>query len=222
MENSTPKENQKHNNSNYNDCNDRNNTFNKWIQDPNGLIAIVTIIIALIGFGALCISYRAVHISEDAEKRQLRAYVTPAISWTSISGSVLDVKFTIVNFGQTPAKNCTISGDGAILPFPLPALYKFQIPPAPYAQKARIDPKTGAATPYEVPIKRTFNSVKFAEILSKDISHRFYYFGVLNYQDVFGKSHFTKFCSFLTLEFTPEKHVGTYTWSDCDQHNEFD
>ena len=73
----------------------------KWvIHHSNSIIAICTIILVLVGLGALW-------VARDSEKRQLRAYVyvIPAIS-NFIPGQHPVISFDIKNGGLTPAYNC--------------------------------------------------------------------------------------------------------------------
>jgi len=225
MESETPKANQEHNKSSENKCSQScdtfKDTFKKWRRDPNGWIAICTICLVLIGF-------RAFRISEDTEKRQLRAYVAPTMqsSWIK-HDTILSAEYTIENFGQTPAKNCKIRGGKIeILPFPLPKGHEFQIPLTQFEQKSRIDPK-GTTSLAKVVRNQVFTKSEIAEITAPDTHRCAYVFGVLTYEDIFGDVHFTNFCSFLNpYSITPNKDatgqpIKNFTWADCDQHTDF-
>jgi hypothetical protein len=193
------------------------NGFKEWISDPNRVLAICTIFLVFVGCGAL-------FISRDTEKRQLRAYVTPSNIKSDGTGSVLNIGFTVENFGQTPAKNCSIRGDAKVLPFPLPHRYIFQIPNAPFKQKTRVDPKI--VSPSFVEMKYVLSDAHGVEILANDSSNRIYMFGVITYEDIFNDPHITNFCYFMELDPTPKKtRIGrparTFKWADCDQHTDF-
>jgi hypothetical protein len=195
-------------------------TVKKWMRDPNGWIAICTIILVFSGFWAL-------RISKDTENRQLRAYVAPSNLRSSVTGTLLTVEFNIQNFGQTPAKSCNIRGNASILPFPLLANYDLQVPKNPIEQKSRIDP--GPITDSSKNnVKKSFilSTGKASIILAEDTSTRIYVYGVLNYEDIFDEAHYTNFCYFMTLDKNPKKDSSghsfrNFTWSDCDQHTDF-
>ena len=221
MPSETPKSSNEHDNaSNSETCtptDDFKNTMNKWVRDPNGWIAICTIGLLFIGFCAL-------HISQDTEKKQLRAYLALDNMQTSGSGTVINVKFNVENFGQTPAKNCYISGNLAIMPFPLPSNHVFPIPPTKFKQSSIITPR--ATKPSTVDVHATVTPDEKKEIFSTNSERRLYLFGVLNYQDIFNDYHFLKFCYFLNIEGKPKKSLKRtdtpISWVDCDQHTDFD
>lgn len=208
MKSEAPKANQKHNDSCNNKCRESCYTLQKWIRDPNGWIAICTIILVFIGFCAL-------HTSYDTEKRQLRAYVTPSIQSSNIDDASIFVILLIENFGQTPAKNCKISGVVDMLPCPLPKGFVFRMPLTEFEQNSRIYPKATIPANVEILHKHAFTK---NEILSNP-NRSAYVFGVLSYEDIFGDIHTTNFCYFLN-----PYSIGkgkTFSWAECDQNTDF-
>lgn len=217
MESEAPKSDQEHDDSRDNKCGEPCHPFKKWIRDPNGWIAICTIILVLIGL-------RALHVSEDTEKKQLRAYVGPLIQNSEIKNSAVSATVFLENFGETPAKKCNISSDFGIFPFPLPKGFVFKIP-ARFEQTAMIYPKAVPPTRIE-PIK-AFTAFELVEVRAPNPQHAVYFFGVLNYTDVFNDIHSTMFCYFLnpySAKIISKDKTGiitTFKWTECDQHNDF-
>ena len=230
METETPEADHEHGKSGERKCcqspDTAQETKKSWVRDPNIWIAIFTVPAILIAFWALRISQETLRVSQDTEKRQLRAYVAPANMRTSGTDSIIEVEFDVENFGQTPAKNCSVSGAFEILPFPLPEKHLFKIPAAPFSQNSIITPR--ATKPLTVKVHRTLTAAEKTEIKSKEANSRLYVYGVLNYHDIFNEAHFTDFCSFIIINTNtrPRKDSAGRTlraisWADCDQHTDF-
>lgn len=208
MEMETPKGNQKHNNASadmrcqcpYNS----KKTLGEWIRDANGIIAIVTIVIAII---ALC----SLRESKVTSKRQLRAYIAPILQNTKIEYPSVKVSMIIENFGITPAQNCKVNRVMEILPFPLPQTTIFKISTDKIKQTSRIYPKQ--STPTISTVEKTFLSADLVDTFSKKATSAVYVYGILTYDDIFNDDHSTKFCFFINPE--------TAGWAECDQHNDF-
>lgn len=129
---------------------------------------------------------------------QTRAYVAAAIGVAIYQerekGLKFEVKPLLMNTGQTPAHKLSYRAKAAILPIPLPQDFAFPLP----------DENTGQAVifPHQ---SVTMNAivedfVDDAEVNA--IKHGegkcLYIWGVIAYEDQFGKPHDTKFCHAMT------------------------
>ena len=197
---------------------DFKDTMKKWMRDPNGWIAICTIILVFSGFYAL-------HISRDTEKRQLRAYVSPVLkSGGAFTENESAIEITIENFGQTPAKNCFENGEIKILPYPLPKGYVFKNSFKHNAESySSIYPKADNAIIGWLKAGRAFTKAEIEEITSNNSHRRAYAFGTLTYADIFNESHFTNFCFVLDPNSIKKTKASIESiWMVCDRNTDFD
>ena len=169
------------------------------------------------------------NISRDTEKRQLRAYVGPLMQSSEIKNSAVSATVSFENFGETPARNCSVTSHFDILPFPLPKGFIFKIPdrvPYQFKQTAMIYPK--ASIPKAIEPTRTFTASELVEVTAPNTQRAVYFFGIFTYTDVFDAIHSTKFCYYLNpygitvVSKNKSGIVGTYKWTECDQYNDFD
>lgn len=222
----SPKHRIKHNKGCRNKTNQPYNTLQEWMRDPNGVLAILTLALTLIAIGALCISHRALKISEDTEKRQLRAYIGPIPKEYGINNGTFSINILLENFGITPAKNSKYNGEVTILPYPLPDKTIFNIT-VDKNMSGRIYPK--AINPTIFGMNKTFNKSEIAEIMSKNPTRTIYFYGIIVYDDIFSETHRTRYCFYINPKTfvydTIKGKTGTvknFTVTECDQHNDFD
>ena len=127
------------------------------------------------------------------------------------------VTLNLRNSGQTPAYNVTHFRGMNIGVYPLPADYDFSlIIPGRGSQSNPLTIFPGTAESGELNISRTTRlSESEIESLKSGESVRLYAWGTINYEDSFGKHHYTNFCfSFFSLT---NKSVS---YEHCNSHND--
>jgi hypothetical protein len=176
-------------------------------------------------------------ITETKSSRELeyRAYVAvkKAEMVSHGTGSVLqDVVVTYTNTGRTPAMNCTMFGTMEYSPIPiddvpLPSPEDSVISRMVVAPMGEFTLVTGSLkapqldsaqklgrTPAEGLAPRSPAQTRNFESHENQLSGYFYTRGVIEYDDIFGKHHSTRFCFF--------NPPGTSDWYGCAHGNTFD
>jgi hypothetical protein len=158
-----------------------------FFSDPNRVIATFTVVLAIIGLGAL-------HVASDTERRQLRAYmVLDSVSITRLEvGKTIEVEVIMKNTGQTPAYN--ISGYTAIMydRFPLGR-------PFPPVENDNINTTisgSGGLVRGKVPTLHALTDETLAAFNAGTMAT--YVSGKITYIDAFGDHHFLKYRLYMT------------------------
>lgn len=159
-----------------------------WCADPNRIIAIFTVVLALAALGSL-------RISQDTAKRQLRAYVGVAITTppnpnTFYPPYIPAIYLTLRNAGQTPAFHTLIQASTGMLKYPLSKDTDFSVPIAGPVQNA-----TTVFPGNDPPgiVNNTARPLTMEEIaaIRHDSAQRLVAFGRSTYEDVFRERHYT-------------------------------
>lgn len=131
--------------------------------------------------------------AEDTAKRQLRAYLSaqPNYIFSFDSTKLVEIKFTIVNHGQTPASQVQSAGFIDIFPYPLPSNYPLPNLPIVSKSKSVIHPNEVFHT--HVFAGRLFTTNEIDQSV-QGTQFRIYVFGKVNYVDAFGENRETIFC----------------------------
>lgn len=144
----------------------------------------------------------------------MRAYITVLIGnglyQERKNGIRFEVRAPMLNTGHTPAHKVRYVARAAVLPVPLPFGFDFTLN----------EPATGAATlnaQQQFVLTRVVDDfvndgdverIKYAHL------HAVYFWGRIEYEDVFGETHFTQFAHF--LRWNPD---GTIVGHYCEGHN---
>jgi hypothetical protein len=199
--------------------------YTGWTAGVTFLLVLVTGVLATFTYKLWKSTNKLVEGAEDTAKRQLRAYVS--VTPTKLNGPAnISHYFSMINHGQTPARDVMETGLMDVFPYPLPPNFPFPALPGPRHGRLVLHPDqtnysglAGAA--------RTFTQQEIAHIGTGQ--YRLYIYGLITYTDVFEKPHITKFCHSIprTLEliefFNGTIPPGTPLLTEsADQHNEAD
>jgi hypothetical protein len=169
---------------------------------PQWIMAIFTILIAIITFFYMLSAReqviqmrKAVNIASDTAIRQLRAYIF--LNGISIKNITENQKPIIIvdfkNTGQTPAYEVSILVGNQFREYPLASMFDLH---------SINEHNSGAKSPVPSGGKFISNNIMAESLTSKDIdnlkagTHAIYVTGEINYKDGFGNERFTKFLAF--------------------------
>jgi hypothetical protein len=172
----------------------------------NGLItAIATVLLAVITCGLVLLG----RDQSRTSRAELRAYLSVTIGAAIFQDDRLrfEGKPTVVNNGQTPAYNVRYSIRSEILTESIAANYIFTAPPDTPRSQSSIGPREN----------RLMSGVLSYRVQDGEVADIKYgkgkclwTWGVVYYDDVFGKTHFTQFCQRLTWTLDDAKINGIY------------
>jgi hypothetical protein len=191
------------------------------IQNRSAVFSLIAAIGAIVAAGFAGCAYqqakRQADISDDQERRSLRAYVImpfvedekhpPNHLLINRDGTVEGWQ-AAKNVGQTPAYNIANYIAIRSLPRPLPLVFSF--PTQKHYNQPSIEQQS---TEFWNIYSRDFNVLAEAAEL-KSWRKAIYLYGTIFYDDVFGHHHWSNYCYY----FLPDAWVTT----DCDTHNDSD
>ena len=195
------------------------------------LLAAFTFVLCWIGWWQGRQLKRTVDHMEKANETQLRAYVHQQIvGWRGITdGRALGLHLALANKGQTPARNTRNVGTIKILPFPLPEVFDFPLPKAQVTQRVSVWPNENNGSQGWIVADRPFSESELEEITTIDAKRRAWAYGVLTYEDIFGRERHTRYCWFLdpaSVQYKPglngRQQIDTWVWASHDRHTDFD
>jgi len=147
---------------------------------------------------------------------QMRAYMCSAIGSGVYQDRAKGLKFqasvAMVNAGATPAHNVRFKTRADILPIPLPNNFAFPLPDE-WGGGSLLGPHQQINVN---PIVQDFCDDSEVDKIKTAQSKALYAWGIVEYRDVFGETHHTRFCQIYT--FLPDKVWGYFT----PQHNDAD
>jgi hypothetical protein len=172
------------------ECGFLNLTAEGWVAVGTVALAIVTAALAVFTFKLWKSTGNLVRGAEENAEKQLRAYVSAKTHTPQLSPGAPRsfVQLTIINHGQTPARNAQVAAAVEFLPYPLPANHVLN-PGEFQTQSATIHPGAEAvagASGLGLTHEQIYN-------VNRGQSPRLYVFGVIRYVDVFGKTRETRF-----------------------------
>lgn len=154
---------------------------------------------------------RLVRDAKQTAERQLRAYVVVVsedfITQDSANSRFVGV-FRIRNTGQTPAYKLRVNSRTCALVHPPESNFKFVLNDDPLSQSVvMLGPRedTGHRSSADLPL--TADVIRL--VTNPDSAARLYTYGVVRYEDSFGKERFTNFCYFVDwadVPGTPNAH----------------
>ncbi len=154
---------------------------------------------------------------KERTAKQMRAYLCVNIGGGDYQDRTKNFKFAsrpiLLNAGHTPAHKVSYKANAAILPVPLPEDFAFPLPDESIGAAllgAQQNATLGA-------IVDDFCDDKEVEDIKIGKGKVLYIWGIVNYEDVFGESHFTKFCQ--STLFAPDGKVFGFF---IPRHNEAD
>jgi hypothetical protein len=155
--------------------------------------------------------------NKDTMTRLLRAYLCvnfgAAIFQRPETNFRFEVRFQLVNAGQTPAYKVAYKAHAAILPFPLPEDFDFSLPNVPAGSESTLG--HGQHLIMSGAVDRLYSEDQVAEIRSG--LKRLYLFGTATYEDVYRVPRYTNFCM-STVWFPDQTSMGVFT----KRHNDAD
>jgi hypothetical protein len=161
---------------------------------------------------SVSITQQLAETQRDFWRRQMRAYIT-AIIGTAVyqeKNESLDLRFegkpTVINTGLTPAHNVRQRIKSAILPTAFPKDFDWELTPGAVVAGSII----GAHQ------SQTINAIVDEIVPEEDVAaiktgktRALHVWGTVQYEDVFGETHFTNFCQVLTW-FPDNRIMGYY------------
>jgi hypothetical protein len=195
------------------------------------LLCVFTFVLCIIGWWQGRQLKRTVGHMEESAESQLRAYVFQEIGgWRNMTnGLPLGLNIALVNKGQTPAKNAWVAGTINILPFPLPDDFDFLLDEPGIKQRFNIPPNQSRPAAGWIIATRSFSPQEIEEVTSGAGRCRAWAYGVITYEDIFGKKRHTRFCWFLdplSVQYkwtlSGGKEIDTWVWASHSKHTDFD
>jgi hypothetical protein len=159
-------------------------------------IAVIASLAAFLQFLALI---AIVLVMRRTGQRQVRAYIIAGTTDVSMQGPQnavsISVKITIRNTGQTPARDVSIVCKTDLLEHPIKLPFDFALGSG--ADLSRSVLGAGRDAESTSSAERPFNADEMARGRNREGDSRIYTWGSVSYRDVFGRKHFTNFCSSL-------------------------
>lgn len=164
----------------------------------------------------------SVNALKERTARQMRAYLVVNVNSGLFQDRQNNIPFGVtpilINTGQTPAHNVRYTARCGILSLPLPDDYDFPLPD-PHNEGAILGPHQ------DMTLHSRFDTM-VPDDLASDVKYgrgnsRLYVWGEVRYEDVFGETHYTKFCHFIFWITDPGKpdNVSIHGFY-AERHNE--
>jgi hypothetical protein len=177
----------------------------RFANERNALItAVATVLLSIITLGLV---WSAVE-QQNTTRAQLRAYLSVVIGAAVYQDDThkFEAKPAILNNGQTPAYNVRYGIKAEILSDSVAAGFTFTEPPDVPKSQSSIGPRENrlmsAIVVNRVPNNQIPN-IKWG------VGQALWVWGVVHYDDIFGKPHFTQFCQ--RLSWLPDGNIlGLY------------
>jgi hypothetical protein len=154
-------------------------------------------------------------IAQDAEVRQLRAYVHITPGTISVTGNTtigpfdVTVRPGVKIFGQTPAGSVVVLWNPAVAKWPMGEDFAFDY------LKTKFQSTSSQAPGEERPIDAKTKTITADDMRAINAgTSKFYAYGTIFYSDIFRKPHYTNFCWFFDLDTLAKREA-----SDCPIHN---
>jgi hypothetical protein len=128
--------------------------------------------------------------------QQMRAYLTVVVGEALYQDRKANIRFEgkplLVNTGQTPAHKVQYRAKAAVLPWPLPPNFKLPQLPEKSEGSSVVGPRQNANLSAIVDNYLPDQDVDSVKCVKGD--QGLYVWGVVDYEDIFGEPHETKFC----------------------------
>jgi hypothetical protein len=138
------------------------------------------------------VATESIRILRDRTAQQMRAYVSVVIGSAVFqdANNKFEAKPLLVNNGHTPAHKLTYHARAEIRDLPLPSDFNFPLPDTP--KKGSVVGPHQSATMNAIVDNRVDEAL--VEQIKSGIKLGLVVWGIVNYEDAFGESHYTKFC----------------------------
>ena len=161
------------------------------------------------------------HAPSDTEKRSLRAYVGVNSILPQLKTAPKGINVFVQNGGQTPAYNVTVHLSWEPVPIgeKLPAGFGYPDKGNSDLTNSSVAVLSGGSGSKEISFTIPFDH---DEVFSKVESHanEGYFYGHVDYDDIFDGHWLTEICYRYTFEGTPENGNGRHILSLCHDHNQ--
>jgi len=191
----------------------------KWVPLFNAILAIFTIVYASVSIFQL----RVLHQQAKTMNKQSEIMVSQLIigqrAWFVVKGvnyeevkvgQGVKILISVINSGNTPVLNGTIHSNMGFREKPVPVPMPFNVPTDAELSTIVVGPKSEMNHIIQAPVALTEEVVSLFD--QKRI--RLYAWGVIKYDDVFGRPHKTEFCVV--------SRVGTRQMDACQNNNTAD
>lgn len=199
-----------------------------WLTGFGSLISIVGIVLL---FASLRQTSKAISDTREIGEKQVRAYIGVVPKMDDIAprdfrkGGSPEVSIAVRNSGNSPALNFRYAAGFGIQPKGFPTHNGMVVEPV---SDGPI-PRTTVAVDDEVIITTrteiTLTDEVISDVVRVGADKRFFIFGVILYDDVFGKPHTTRFCFSMKIGATKEEVERTgiaFAWQQTANHNDAD
>jgi hypothetical protein len=155
---------------------------------------------------------KSLELATEASRRELRAYVSVlGISTQNAFEKSMASSLNYKNVGQTPALGLKTMIDAAIILSSGADVKPPRIYPTTYGSDNEPGAVLGGGIAASDPINKTFKDQELEEFRAG--SKLYLVWGVIYYSDVFGKSHYARFCRYF-------RNVEPSRWSLCQTGND--
>lgn len=143
--------------------------------------------------------------------QQMRAYVTvnigTAVYQERNKGLRFEGKPLLINTGHTPARNVSFRTSAAILEAPLPGDFTF-----PFTTEIQSTATVGAGQNAVLSgiVEDFVDDAEVEDIKIGKAKRCLFVWGIVTYEDIFGESHYTKFCQSLFWQLDSKGVYGYY------------
>jgi hypothetical protein len=168
---------------------------------PEGVTTLAVLLTLFFIAWQAILMRQTVTASEEASKRELRAYLTVVIGDATYQerrdpdkgGDLMfECRPMLLNTGRTPARKITFKAGAAVMASPLPKEVHLPDSPDEGVGDSIMGPQQNAFMSAVVDGFRPDNEVLG---IKQGIGNKaLYVWGRVTYQDVFGETHFTQFC----------------------------
>lgn len=160
-----------------------------WWQYSGAWIAAFTIVLTFSTAGMWWVNERSLDHAKQSSERQLRAYVHVASAKVKNldKASGREIVVVVKNYGQTPALKARFRSAEHVREWPLQGALD---------DLSKVEIRTGVeALPFGRPVIMHIpvgDLTEWSERALRNGEHAIYFWGLVTYEDVFGKPHFTR------------------------------
>jgi hypothetical protein len=178
-----------------------NGMFGTWFDgwSLSDKIAVIASVVAFLQFLALIAT---IYVMRRTGQRQLRAYIVAGATDVDIHGPEHEVyvssKISIKNTGQTPAHELSVVSRTRLLEHPIKVPFDFTLRTGDDPSRTVLG--AGQDIESDSPAELPFDGDEMMRAKNPEGGFRIYTWGSVTYRDVFGRKHYTNFCSSLIFQ----------------------
>jgi hypothetical protein len=175
--------------------------FRTWF-DGWGLSDKIAVIASAVAFLQFLALIATVFVMRRTGQRQLRAYIVAGATDVDIHGPENEVSvssvISIKNTGQTPAHELSVVSRTRLLAHPIKMPFDFTLRTGDDPSRTVLG--AGQDIESESPAEKPFTGDEMMRAKNPEGGFRIYTWGSVTYRDVFGRKHYTNFCSSLIFD----------------------